>query len=280
MFQPAIASGGYAGWKVFERSAANQLDAFARQTSVRRELAYFRENIAGVADASDLVADRRLLAVALGAFGLDDEIGKRALVRRVLDEGTDDPRSFANRMNDPRWKAFAAAFGFGDLSGPKTGSIAFREEIAVRYIERAFERAVGEGDANFRLALNFRREAKAIASGANADRIGWFQILGQKPLRAIVEAAFGLPASTASLDIDRQREMFEEKSAKIFGDKSPKAFLDDDHVETALRRFFARSAIEAGPSSEVRGAAALSVLGGSALAAGATIGLILSNAGG
>lgn len=278
MFQPAIPIGGYAGWKVFDRSAAKQFDAFARQASVQRDLAYMRENIAKIESPADLIADRRMLQVALGAFGLEDEIGKKALIRRVLEEGTEDQKDFANRLNDPRWKGFAAAFGFGNFGGARTWMSSFREDLAARYLERSFERAVGESDQSFRLAMNFRREAKAIASGASADRVGWFQIMGQRPLRAVAEAAFGLPASIANLDVDRQRAMFEAKSEQLFGEKSPKAFLDDKNIETAIRRFFARSAVETGPSNDVRGAMALSLLGGSGLAAGAAVGLIVSNA--
>lgn len=277
MFEPAIPLGGYAGWKVFERTAARQRAAFGDQKSVQRDLAAFRDRIGEISSAGQLLGDRRLLAVALGAFGLEDEIGKKALIRRVLEEGAGDPRALANRMNDPRWKAFAVGFGFGDAERADFATSAFKEMIAARYVERAFERAVGESDESFRLAMNFRREAKAIAAGPNADRLGWLQIMGQRPLRAVVEAAFGLPASIASLDLDRQREIFENKAEQTFGTRSPKAFLDDANIETAIRRFFARSAAAA-PSGVSSGATALAILGGSALASGATVGLILSNA--
>ena len=278
MFQPAIPIGGYAGWKVFERSAARQKEAFGDQAVVQRDLTYFKEKISSIRRPEDLVRDRRLLSVALGAFGLEDEINKKAFVRRALDDGVLDPRSFANRLNDPRWRAFATAFSAENLALGRFELTSARDDVAARYIERAFERSVGDVDADFRLAMNFRREIAAVASSANADRVGWLQIMGQRPLRAVVEAALGLPSSIANLDIDRQRALFEQKSEAAFGTASPKAFLEDANVELALRRFFARSAIEAGPGTETRGAAALSLLGGSALSAGAQIGLIISNA--
>ena len=278
MFQPAIPIGGYAGWKVFERSAARQKEAFGDQASVQRDLAYFKEKISTIRTPEDLVRDRRLLSVALGAFGLEDEINKRAFIRRALDEGVLDPRSFANRLNDPRWRAFATAFSAENLALGRFELNSARDDVSARFVERAFERSVGDVDSNFRLAMNFRREATAVANGANADRVGWLQIMGQRPLRAVVEAALGLPSSIANLDIDRQRLLFEQKSQEVFGTKSPKAFLEEANVETALRRFFARSEAEAGPSNNTRGSAALSLLGGSALSAGAQVGLIISNA--
>lgn len=277
MFQPAIPVGGYLGWKVFERGLERQRDAFATQESVQRNLAYFRENIGDVADTAALVADRRLLAVALGAFGLEDEINKKALIRRVLDEGTSDPRSFANRMNDRRWKQFAETFAPILAGIPAALGSSYLNGIANKFIQQSFERSVGEADADIRLALNFRREAKEIASGPNVDRVGWLQIMGQRPLRAVVEAAFGLPASIGQLDIDRQRTIFEEKAEKLLGSKSASAFLDDANIERAIRVFFARQSASSAPSSVVPGQAALMLLGNAA-SSGAAVGLILSNA--
>lgn len=259
MFTPAVPLGGYAGFKVFERSLDRQFAAFTKTPDFQRELAYFRDRSPKVASAADLVSDRRLLAVALGAFGLETEISKRAIVRRVLEQPPADPQSFVNRLNDPRWRAFAQTFGFA-AGAPNFPSSAFQEGVAARYAERAFERAVGDVDPGLRLALNFRREVRAIAAGQNADRSGWFQILAQQPLRRVVEAAFGLPASLARLDVDRQRAILEDKAQALFGERSPRAFLDAANVETLLRRFFVSEGARSGPAPAGRGAAALAVL--------------------
>ena len=78
--------------------------------------------------AADLVADRRLLKVALGAFGLEGEIDKKAFVRKILEEGTADPASLANRLTDKSYYKLAEAFGFGDLGGARTGRGRLRGE--------------------------------------------------------------------------------------------------------------------------------------------------------
>jgi hypothetical protein len=102
--------------------------------------------------------------------------------------------------------------------------------------------------------------------------------MGQRPLRAIVEAAFGLPASLGNLDVDRQKTILEEKSSAIFGSKSPTVFLDDGNIEQALRRYFALQAAQNGPQSSTRGSAALTLLSAGPSSASSQIGLILSNA--
>jgi hypothetical protein len=261
MFTPAVPIGGYAGFKIFERSQERQFSAFSRAPDIQREVAYFREKSAEVNSVSDFVGDRRLLSVALGAFGLEAELPKRAIIRRILEEPPGDPRSFINRLNDPRWRAFAQSFSFSNGS-PRFSNASFQDTIASRYVERSFERAVGEVDPNVRLALNFRREIRAIAESPDAGRVGWFQILAQQPLRRVVETAFGLPQSLARLDVARQREILEEKAAAFLGSRSPAAFVDPATVEATLRRFFLSQSAEQGVPQTTPGAAALAVLSG------------------
>jgi len=277
-FRPAIPLSGFIGWRVFEQSAARQLDTFKNLPSTTRELEYFRENISTALTAEDLVKDRRLLAVALGAFGLSDEIGKKAYIQRVLEDGTEKKDAFANRINDPRWRDFAERFGYGNLGGTRVLLSSFREEIAQRFTERAFEEHVGDVDTDMRLAMNFRREIARIAENTSVDRVGWLQIMGQRPLRAVMEAALGLPASIGIVDLEQQRQIFEDKAQDLLGGKSPSIFSDPEIIDDVLRRFFLQTEIRNGPSNSTPGMAALSVLsappGGSAQA----INLILSNA--
>jgi hypothetical protein len=261
MFTPAAPLGGYAGFKVFERTIDRQFAVFSKTPELQRAIDYFRQNVREISSAAQLVADRRLLVVALGAFGLESEISKRAIIRRVLEESPGDAESFVNRLNDPRWRAFAQAFNFA-TGGPAVNSSRFQDVVVARYAERSFEQAVGEVDPDFRLALNFRREIKAVADSKSVDRSGWFQILGQQPLRRIMEAAFGLPPSLARLDVDRQREILEVKAEALFGSRSPAIFKDAANIEVILRRYFASSAVEQVTPTAGRGAAALAVLTG------------------
>ena len=278
-FFPAIPVSGFVGWRIFEQSAEAQKDIFAGVQSTQRNIAYFKDNLISADSAENLVKDRRLLTVALGAFGLSEEIDKKALIRRVLEDGTDDTRSFANRLNDTRWRNFAKAFGYGNVAGAPTASPAFREKIANQYIDRAFEERVGEVNTDMRLAMNFRREIAIIAENSAEQDVKWLQIMGQKPLRQVVEAALGLPASIGSVDLDRQVEVFQKKAEALFGSSSPAIFTDPEVVDSALRRFFLQSDIQNGPSPSTPGMAALNILSAPPpLGSGAQIAnLVISN---
>ena len=200
--------------------------------------------------------------LALGAFGLSEEINKRAFIRRILEGGTDSLEAPANRMPDPRWRRFAAVFGYGDIGGAQTAKPGFAPALADQFVKRAFEAAVGDQDEAFRLALNFRREVADIAASSGTDRSGWLKMLGQRPVRAVLEAALGLPASMATLDIDKQVGIVSARARAVFGADSPKAFGDATLVEKTLQRFFARREIEGGglASSSARGSTALTLL--------------------
>ena len=83
MFQPTVGITGYAGWRVLLQTETRQREVFEQSPTLERNSDYFRENISSVESAADLVSDRRLLSVALGAFGLSDEINKGGLLSLI-----------------------------------------------------------------------------------------------------------------------------------------------------------------------------------------------------
>lgn len=267
---PALPLGGVAGWRFLERTAETQRATFEKSAEVRREVAWFEERIASVTSAADLVADRRLLKVALTAFGLGDKIDQKAFVRKVLDEGTTAEGAFAVRLADPAWKTFSAAFGFGDVAGGRTGEAGFAARIVSAYKARAFEAAVGQADDDLRLAMNFKREIAALAAEGETGA-SWFKVLGSPPLRKVFETAFGLPQSFVNLDIDRQRDILAGRTDALLGADTLSVFADGAAVEKMITRFLARAQIAAGASATSPASAALTLL--QASSGGGTSGL-------
>jgi hypothetical protein len=261
-FTPTVPLAGIAGWRFLERTAERQQAAFEKSPEVARDVAYFAEKIGSIATAAELVADRRLLKVALGAFGMEGEIDKRAFVRRVLEEGTDEPSDLAARLTDPAWRKLTEAFGFGAPSGPRTATAGFAAKITEAYKARAFEAAVGETNNDMRLAMNFRREIAELAASGDSGG-SWYSVLGSKPLRAVFEKAFGLPTAFGQIDIDQQRDVFRDKTRGLFGEDTLDIFKDPAAVDRVIQRFLARSQIESGVASNSAAASALALLRGS-----------------
>ncbi|PKP85054.1 MAG: hypothetical protein CVT80_04685 [Alphaproteobacteria bacterium HGW-Alphaproteobacteria-2] len=270
-FRPVVPFAGLSGFAFLERTMVRQTEAFNRAPELARESAHFRERIGAIASAEALVADRRLLAVALGAFGLQDDIDNRFFIRRVLEDGSQARDGLANRLSDKRYRAFAESFGFGDPGGARTAEAGFAERIVSAFQTRRFEIAVGESDASLRLALNARRELPDIAARASSDTTLWLEILGTPPLRDVFETAFGLPKGFGALDLDRQVEVVRDRSLRAFGSSAVAQFADPERLEALTRRFLLRAQAEAGPGPGTPGLVALGLLRGGGGASPATL---------
>lgn len=259
-FVPALPIGGYAGWRFLNRTMEAQQAAFARSPTLQRDTAYFREKIGQIDSAEALVADRRLLRIALGAFGLEGEIDSRFLIRKVLEEGTLDPKSLANRLTDKRFAEFSRAFGF-DLGVPRSKISTFADRIVSAYETRQFEVAIGNQDDTMRLALNLRRELAELAGTDRSERIKWFTVLGTPPLRKAFETAFGLPAGFGAVDLERQLGVMQTRARAAFGEGTVAQFADPERMEKLVQRFLLRADLEGGAiSATARGSAALQLL--------------------
>lgn len=243
MFQPIVPSGGLVGWQFLQRTYDSQTENFNQSNQLQRDTDYFRENIATISNAEDLVADRRLLTVALGAFGLDDDIGNKFFIKKMLEEGTLADDALSNRFTDTRYRDMVKAFGFGPAEVTRTGISLFTDEIVESYQTKQFEIAIGDQDPSFRVALYAQNELSQIAAGDGSQNQKWFTIMGQPALRQLFEGAFGLPSSFGQIDIDQQREIFEERAESIFGTGDPAQFETAEAVDKLITQYLVRSQI-------------------------------------
>lgn len=258
--QPLIPLGGFAGWRFLSASLDTQLSRFSQSPVAARDMTYFRQEISKVTNAEELVADFRLLRVALGAFGLQDDLPNRAFIRKVLADGVEADTALANRLSDKRYRAFSEAFGFGGALPPKTGTAGFADRILARFERQEFERAVGDQNPDLRLALTAARELPEIAARGLRDSTAWLTVMGNPPLRAVFETAFGLPKSVGTLDLDLQLNAFRTGAERRFGSSDFAQFTDPNRIEDLIRSFTLRSEASLGPSPLTRGFAALTLL--------------------
>lgn len=268
-FTPVLPTGGFAGWAFLSRTRESQEAAFAASSRVANDVDYFRERIAEVKSAEALVSDRRLLRVALGAFGLQDDIGNLFFIRTVLEDGTLDPESLSNRLSDKRYFALAKAFGFGDFDTPRTVLSEFPDEIAQAFVTGAFEVAVGEQDPDMRLALGLDAALSAIAERETSDDGRWYAVMGEPPVRAVFETALALPASVGALDLDQQLGIFRDRLHGRFGSGEITQFADADKRQDLIRSFLLQAQLKGGGVAGSVESAALTLL--HSAASGATI---------
>jgi hypothetical protein len=240
MFTPVIPIGGLPGWTLLNRTIERQSALFSAAPALQRDTDHFREAIAEVKTAADLVSDRRLLRVALGAFGLQEDIDSRAFIRAIIEQGTQARDALANRLTDDRYRGLANAFSFLARPSNEPPPPDFADRIIDQFRQREFETAVGEQDAGLRLALNADREFAALAAEDSSDNALWFRILGTPPLREVFEVALGLPQSFAQLDLDRQLQDIRSLAEQRLDISSPRDLASDDLREGLIRQFLLR----------------------------------------
>ncbi|WP_322987640.1 DUF1217 domain-containing protein [Hoeflea sp.] len=80
---------------------------------VSREAEYYRNTIGSITSVDEFLADDRIYAYALKAYGLEEMAYAKAFIRKVLESDLTDTDSFANRLTDVKYKTLAAAYDFG-----------------------------------------------------------------------------------------------------------------------------------------------------------------------
>ncbi|WP_293576773.1 DUF1217 domain-containing protein [Phaeobacter sp.] len=120
-FTPYVLGSGIAGWNFLDRTRDQQQRIYEQSPILDRSLQEFSAKIENIQTADQLLNDYNVLQVALGAFGLEEDINNRAFIKQVLESDLSEPTSLANRLNDSRYLGLAQTFGFGG-DGPQLPS--------------------------------------------------------------------------------------------------------------------------------------------------------------
>lgn len=232
-------------FRVAETTRDGQIEALRERPTHARAIAAIRERGGAPLDAAAFVADAELYAATMVAFGLEDRIFGKGMMRKVLASDAADPESLVNRLSDPRFRSMHAALGFGAGDVPRLGQPTVQEAVVDRYLARRFTDGVTEQSAPVGAALAFREAAPGIGTA--------YDILRDPELSTVVRTALGIPAAAAGIDIDRQAQMIEARL-----DLSTLA--EPEAVDRLLRKYLVLSGVTAGPSPAAAGV--LSLLSG------------------
>jgi len=259
-FQPIIPATGIVGWNFLQATYDKQFETFTQDAVLQRDNEYFLENIGKIETAEDLVKDYRLLNIALGAFGLEEDSYKKALVQKILEDGTTADDALANTMGDDRYVQFSEAFGFGPGETVKTGSLQDMADLIYTNKVQAFEKAVGEQDQDLRVAMYAQHEVLALAEDGTSVDTKWFNVMGQPALQDMFVTALGLPESFGQIDIEQQLDVMKDRAYALFGSDDLSIFSDPDQLKKLTNTFLARAQIADFNASQSSGATALMLL--------------------
>lgn len=211
-----------ASYRLIAGNLDRSLAAAAAQPQVARETAHYLANIGKVKSIDDFLANERVFAYAMKAFGLQEMGYAKAFLRKVLIEGLDARDSLANRLSDNRYRELVETFNFARYGSATTSFQRTQDGVVSRYVRQTLEESAGAENEGVRLALYFRRRAPEIRNA--------YGILADPALLKVVQTALGLPSGMSAGALDRQAEAI-ERGLDIAGLKDPRK------LEKLLARF-------------------------------------------
>lgn len=190
--------------------------------SVKREIEYYKKTIKTIKTLDDFIKNDRVFKFAMKAYGLEDMAFGKALIKKLLQEGTSSPLSMANKMSNPLYKEFAKAFDFAGKGADATSAASASTEAVEKYIQQTLEQREGNDNQGVRLALYFKRKAPSIKTTMS--------ILADKAVLEFVQTIFSIPKASGRADIDVQVRQLE----KLIDVKD---FQDPKKVDKLIQRF-------------------------------------------
>ena len=189
--------------RLFERAYTQAAGSDATsQANAKTEGSYYATTIATVQSVGDLLNNSRLVSYVLKATGFGTQKISNDTLQKILTSNLSDPKSFANKSTDPRYRDLAAFFNFsttGTVSRPPSQQAQTANQTNMtdeNYVEQTMELQAGDQNQGVRLALYFQHKAASITNP--------YTILADKALLQVVQTALGLPSSSSQANIDVQ----------------------------------------------------------------------------
>ena len=217
-----------------ENNLANYRKLTSNEPAVKTATQYYQRHIADIKSVDQFVSNYRLLSYALQAYGLGDQINNKALIRKVLEQGVNNPRALANTLPNPNWKKFASAFTFNTSGSNAPSSPASVATTTSDYVEQQLEADQGQSDPGVELALYFKRVAPTSANN--------YGLLADKNLLEVVQTIFGLSPTASAAQIDKE-------AAQLSKLVPPSEVADPKKLERLVERFAAAYDSKYGPAS-------------------------------
>lgn len=190
---------------IVDKTRDDQIASLEKQPIHKRSIEHFKENISNIQTVDEFVDDYKSYSFVMKAFGLQDQIFGKAMMKKILSSDIKDKESLINRMTDPRFHEIYKYMNFQDSgkSNPNVNNSEWQNGIVDKYLTIQFEDKQSESNVNLGDSLHFERKASEMKT--------WYHVIGNKRVGAFMRTALGLPDSTKALPVEKQVELFKSK---------------------------------------------------------------------
>ncbi len=204
----------FTGFQVYGNNITQTLQRTANEAAVKQAQDYYNANIGKVKTVDDLVNNFRLLSYATKAYGLGDMVNAKALLKQVLTSDLTNSKSIANTLNDSRYTAFAAAFGFDTKGNLKTSLQTSTQQSAT---ESLFLAKTSLGASAAATATTSYETAMASVTSVS-------QLEKSPAALGYVLIAYGIDPSTDAANLDKTLESDLSSSASFVNQQADGGF--------------------------------------------------------
>lgn len=182
--------------------ATNAAKALAADAQASANLAYFQRVAPTLTSPDALLKDYRALTVVLGAFGAGGLLQQQAVVRDLLTQNPNDPKSLAQRLANPKYLLLAKTLS--SWSPPPFSQPANIASIVAGYQLNTYEAAQGQLAPGVQQALYFTRTVGSITSLT--------QLQSDPDLLKVVVTSIGEPVDNFDLlSFEQQTRILQQK---------------------------------------------------------------------
>ena len=184
----------FTGWTVLQKNATAVEKAYAAEGSAAADTKYFKSVASKITTPEALLKDYRALKYVATAYRLAKQVDQTALLRKLMSQDPNDPKSLAQRLSDNSYRNFARALS--DWTPPPFSTSSGLERVVANFKQRSFETSIGKDSVALQEAAYFKRTALGMTKLS--------QIMAEAPLLEVVRIGLGIPESFKGLDYDRQ----------------------------------------------------------------------------
>jgi len=175
----------------------------SEKPNIAREVEYYKENISNIKSIDDLMNDTQIYATVMRAYGLEDMAYAKGFMRKLLEGGTDDPESMANKLTDTRYKNLVSDFNFVRHGEATTAFDRTQSGVIDNLYSQRIEADAGLQNGGARLAIYFQRKSEDVETP--------YALLADTALLKFIQTTYSFPETMSLLPIEKQAAMIEEK---------------------------------------------------------------------
>ncbi|MCB4804350.1 DUF1217 domain-containing protein [Methylobacterium brachiatum] len=192
-------------YQLISKNISKALDRKSKEYDVKKEVQYFKDNIGKVKTVDEFLRNTRLYTFAMKAFGLDDMIYAKGFMKNVLvGEPDSNGRVLVDRLQDSRYRDFAAAFNFKAYGQKPTSSDPELQAMIDAFTKKNDPSAKPKYDSKTEDLKNYITNISPFIKSMD-------DIVSDSTLSDIIRTTLGLPPAASTDGADENAALFDGK---------------------------------------------------------------------